>query len=97
MKLGFCAKFRKVKVLPSGARPIACEDAWVHPCRLSIKLYGEGEDTDRGVGMEKAMHVDRCREEGGLWEVLLFGQRQERAVEVAVRQEDDGVFARVWS
>ena len=41
-ELGFRPEFREVEVLPPGTRPIARKDAWVCPCRLSIKLDGEG-------------------------------------------------------
>jgi len=46
----------------------------VHPCRLSIKLDGEGENIDKNVRVEEAMHIQGASEQHGLGEVFLFHQ-----------------------
>jgi len=59
-RLRLSPEFRKVEIFSLWAWPIAGEDAWVCPRWLSIKLDGQGEDCDRDVGVEEAMHVDCC-------------------------------------
>jgi len=96
MVLGFGLEFRKVKVFPSGARPVGSENAGVCMRRLSIKLDGQGEDSDEGVGMEEALHAQGACEQGRLGKVFVLCKGKEGTVEVAVRQEDSGVSSQVW-
>ena len=76
----FCAEFRKVEVLPSGSRPVACEDTWVGACGLSIKLDGQRVDGDGYVGVEETLHVKRACKKGGLGEVFVFLQGKEGVI-----------------
>jgi len=94
-KLGLGMQFSEVEVFTLWTGPIGCECAWVCPGRLSIKLDGQGVDGYRHVGVEEAMHVKGSTEERGLWQVLLFSEGEKRTEEVAIRQEDDRVLARV--
>jgi len=48
-------------------------------------------DGDRDVRVEEALHVKGPGEQGGLREVFVLHQRQERAVEVPVGDKNDDV------
>ena len=91
------SKLRKVEVFPLGTRPVRGKDAGVCARWLSIKLNGQGEDSDKGVGVEEALHAQGASGQCCLWEVLLFHKGKEGAVEVTVGQEDRRVLARVWT
>jgi len=93
--LRLSAEFSKIEIFPPRARPIGGEYTGVCPYLLSIKLDREGEDVDKNMWVEEAVHPYCGREECCLWEVLVFRQRQEGFVQVAIWQEDGGILARV--
>jgi len=89
--LSLSPQFGEVEVLAMGSQPVAGENAGVGMYRLSIKLNGQRVDGDGDIRMEKTLHVKCARKQCGLREVLMFCEGQERTIEVAVRDEDDGV------
>ena len=95
--LGFGVQLGKIEVLATRTRPIGHKDLGVHPCQLSIKLDGEGEDIDKDVWVEEAMHPQCTCKQRGLGKVLMLRQGEEGLVEVAIRQENSGVFAQMGS
>jgi len=62
------------------AWPVAWEESGVGACRLSIKLGRQGMDGDGDVGVEEALHAQGPGKQGGLGEVFVLRQGQERAV-----------------
>jgi len=70
--LGLSTKLSEVVVFSPRAWPVACEDAWVGACGLSIKLDGQGVDGDGDIGVEETVHPNSGRKSVGLGKVLMF-------------------------
>ena len=89
------AEFGKVEVLSLQTWPIACENAGISACGLSIKLNGQGVNGDGDVGVQEALHIKRTCEKGSLGEIFVLCQGHEGAVEVLVWNKDNHVATRV--
>ena len=94
-RLCLSAEFSKVEVFSLWTQPVARKNTGVGVCGLSIKLDSQWVDGDGDIGVEETLHAKRAREQGGLGKVFVFGQREEWAVEVPVRDEDDCVVTGV--
>jgi len=64
--LGLSMQFGKIVIFALRARPVGRENTGVCPCWLSIKPDGEGEDVDKNVGVEEAVHPQSASEQCGL-------------------------------
>jgi len=70
--LGGSAQFGKIEVFAMRARPVRRKDSGVSPRWLSIKLDREGEDIDKNVGVEEAVHSQSASEQRGLGKVFVL-------------------------
>jgi len=95
--LCFGSQLGKAEVFPAGAQPVAGEDSGVGACGLSIKLDGQRVDGDGDVWVEEALHTQHPCEQGGLGEIFVLCQRQEGAMKVPVRNENEDVSPGVGS